>query len=747
MIPFSRKNGILIALIAFAFLVFCVRFDIRMLDVTNTEWLMHWSLDTGSYYLMENYYRQSAWHFPEIGLFTGYAYPTITAIGTNDIVSLFAVVTKIFSSILPQSFQYFGIWLLLCYFMQAFWSYHFLKTLSVYRCKNFSELEFFFASLFFITATPLLFRAGHPNMCMHAFFLAAFTNYFSFSTPQKKFYALWIIIGVATTIHLYTTAMLLLISLATTVDLFNRKKITFLQLTGANLISAGIVGVLLYLLGFFYLSFDTVQAEGFGNFSANLNTFFNSRGYSQIFSELKSSSFGQYEGFAYLGAGVFFILFFIFSNYIFIFFKKNSEKEFQKNNSEKNNSENFSEKKFKIDRPELYPILFVTGLFFIYALSLKIGWGDKLIYEYRLGGFTQKIFNGLRGSGRFIWPVFYLLLGFIFTSDFDFKKKSQQLRSIILIAAFLLQTYDTQKLYHLNEQKIYTCTGDCLHEKWLPIIAESDRVILYKPYGWSYVHGDDFYSFTHAAQILNKPITNGYCARPDEATQSKYKEKLYALFSAGNLGDNDKSIIISNPERNAELVPLAQNNSCKTFLYDGYLLTVPNGLTKTQKLLSQLPDCKPVKIERETIADFLNKYKTETIFCVTEEEASYKLNDATRKAFTDVGIDKMKNFGWCQTLMAVIHHGYAIFGDIQPEGVHDISFSQGQILSGYIFKTSVQLQATGNIQKEKAALKIDGKSVSETHRGINFVVLDAAGKVIKCVNFDTYETCERVLVY
>ena len=778
---FLLKYGTIIALLTVSFFVFCLRFDIRILNVTNTEWLMHWSLDTGSYYLMENYFRQSAWHFPEIGIFTGPEYPTVTAIGTNDIVSLFAVGTKFLSPVLPERFQYFGIWLLLCYLMQAYWAFRFLKILAAYRQIALSEAEIFVGSLFFITAPLLLFRAGHPNMCMHAFFLAAFCNYFGTATPRKKIYIQWLLVFISTTIHLYTTAMLLVIGVALTVDLWNRKKISFLKLIGANLASATIVGVLLYFLGFFYLPFNTVQAEGFGKYSSNLNTFFNPQGYSQIFSDLKNSTEGQYEGFAYFGAGVFFILFIIvFSGLLKFFYKiifiqkEIIEKEFFHNETVQKNlqeEKSFEKNKTKIvlpknlrERPELFPILFITFLFFIYALSDKIGWNGSMIYEYRLGEFTQKIFHSLRGSGRFIWPVFYLLLGFILTTDFGFRKQTESysqsedlfrsefqnpnsnvLRLLILVIAFILQSYDTQKLYHLHDEKITYCNGNCTYEKWLPIIAEADRVVMYKPYGWSYVSGTDFYVFWQAAMTLHKAITTGYCARPDEATQNKYTEQLHTHFEAGDLGDEKKSIIISNPQSCADLVPLAKNNSCKTFIYDGYLLTVPNALAKTQNLLAQLAGCKPVTIEKQTIGDFLNKYKNETIFCIAEQEASYKLTDDARNALAAAGIEKMKTFGWCNTLMAVIYQGRAVYSDIKTEGVHDTSFAVGQKINGFVFGTDVQLRSTGNIQKLQGYIIIGGKkSITGPGRGINFAVMDKNNTVIKIACFDTYDSPERV---
>ncbi len=773
---FFLKFGTIIALFAVAFLVFCLRFDIRMLNVTNTQWLMHWSLDTGSYYLMENYFRQSAWYFPEIGIFTGPEYPTVTAIGTNDMVSLFAVGTKFLSPVLPEHFQYFGIWLLLCYLMQAFWAYRFLKILAAYRRIALSDAEIFFGSLFFITAPLLLYRAGHPNMCMHAFFLAAFCNYFGTATPRKKIYVQLMLVFLCTTIHLYSTAMLLVIGVALTVDLWNRKKISFPQLIGANLASAATVGVLLYFLGFFYLPFDTVQAEGFGKYSSNLNTFFNPQGFSQIFSDLKNSTEGQYEGFAYLGAGVFFILFLIavsgllkfiykiisaqnkffqnkfFQNKFFQnkFFQKN------KNKNETNISQNLFQKKSR-ERPELYPILFVTVLFFIYALSNKIGWNGSMIYEYRLGEFTQKIFHGLRGSGRFIWPVFYLLLGYVLTSDFgfrisDFQRTKSETRNpksnvqhlIILLASFALQTYDTQKLYHLHDEKIKYCNGNCTYEKWLPIINEAQRVLMYKPYGWSYVRGGDFYDFWQAAMTQHKAITTGYCARPDVATQSKYREQLHRNFIKGDWGDEKNSIIISNPENSADLVPLVKNNSCKTFIYDGYLITVPNTLFKTQSLLAQLPDCKPATIEKQTIADFMNKYKNETVICVAEEEASYKLDSAARKALADAGIEKMTTFGWCNTLAAVIWHGRAVFSEIKPEGVYETKFQAGKNLNGFVLGASVLLRTTGNIHAERAEINIGGKSIGTMRRGINFAVIDKNNIVIKTASFDTYDASERV---
>ena len=88
---------------------------------TNINWLLSVYHDWGQHYLGWAYYRNEPWTFPLENIDKLY-YPVGTNVGLMDSIPLMAFIFKIFSPILPENFQYLGIWLFLCHYMVAFYA-------------------------------------------------------------------------------------------------------------------------------------------------------------------------------------------------------------------------------------------------------------------------------------------------------------------------------------------------------------------------------------------------------------------------------------------------------------------------------------------------------------------------------------------------------------------------------------------------------------------------------------------------
>lgn len=87
---------------------------------------------------------------------------------------LFAFPFKLISNLLSTSFQYTGSWILLCFVLQAIFSWKLLEKIT----KNF-WLKFL-GSIYFILAPPLLWRLhGHPQFLGQWLILAAIYLYLS----------------------------------------------------------------------------------------------------------------------------------------------------------------------------------------------------------------------------------------------------------------------------------------------------------------------------------------------------------------------------------------------------------------------------------------------------------------------------------------------------------------------------------------------------------------------------------------
>lgn len=101
-------------------LVFVALYGVRVLNPTCVDWILNnASPDPSQHYLGWEFFRRSAVRLPYIGANYSAIYPYRTSILFTDSIPLLALLAKLFSPPLPQHFQYFGIWGLLCYALQG----------------------------------------------------------------------------------------------------------------------------------------------------------------------------------------------------------------------------------------------------------------------------------------------------------------------------------------------------------------------------------------------------------------------------------------------------------------------------------------------------------------------------------------------------------------------------------------------------------------------------------------------------
>lgn len=161
------------------------------------------------------------------------------------------------------------------------------------------------------------------------------------------------------------------------------------------------------------------QADGFKAYSFNLNSFFNPRGFSRFIPNLDSASDFQHEGFAYLGAGAIGLLIIcVVINCINQFvIKKN---------------------RIKIQSTDL--ILICIGIIYLLiALSPVISFGNKELFEIPIPSLLAKMWAFFRATGRFIWPVWYLL---VIYSVRKMQELGIKAGIIILSSCMILQIFD-----------------------------------------------------------------------------------------------------------------------------------------------------------------------------------------------------------------------------------------------------------------------------------------------------------------
>jgi len=123
-----KKHQILLLTILVAllgFVVFVCIYGFEVIDVTNTRWLYS-AEDLTQHYYGWVFYRNADWTFP-IGLFNTLSYPEYGSIVFTDSIPLFAIFFKLISRLLPETFQYLGLFGLICYILQGVFAFTLLR--------------------------------------------------------------------------------------------------------------------------------------------------------------------------------------------------------------------------------------------------------------------------------------------------------------------------------------------------------------------------------------------------------------------------------------------------------------------------------------------------------------------------------------------------------------------------------------------------------------------------------------------
>lgn len=456
----------------------------HLLDFSYDAWLLTAGPDQIQYYTGWLMYRQAEWSWP-LGMISSYAYPSGISISYTDSIPLLAIFFKIFTNWLPMVFQYTGLWLLLCFILQGIFSYLLLE--KFFKNKVLSLL----GSVFFILSPIMLFRmGGHFALAGHWLILAAWWLFF---TKDRLSWLAWLTVtGLALLVHPYLLFMVFFVAVLQAVDLLLIKKTISLKK-----FTLFILSLLTYLffcgfiLGLFQIEQST--ATGYGDFSMNLNALFNPMTWSGVLSD-RPSIFYQAEGFNYLGLGIIFLL--IFS--LVIFFREKNKLESLKNN--------------------WLLILFCLFLTLL-ALSHIVTWDDHILFQIHWPKLIiDNIFGIFRSSGRFFWPVYYLIMLGVILSV---KKLKFKQAVIVLCLALFIQIYDlSHKIIERSQEyqnKTYISLNNQIISEYLPKYQHLSFLPVINHKYFSY--------FVLEAAENNLSINDGYFARePKNMSVNKQKE-------------------------------------------------------------------------------------------------------------------------------------------------------------------------------------------------------------------------------
>lgn len=379
------------------------------LQPTNIAWLEQG--DPAQHYLGWQFFRYSDWSFP-IGLNPNYGLDISNAIIFSDSNPLLAFLFKPFSKYLPEPFQYFGIWLLICFILQAWFSAKLIGLVTR------SQVIILLGGCLFCFAPPMLGRIhGHFSLVGHFLILASL--YLALSPSPNRRILSWagLLVACALT-HAYLLAMVGLVWSADIVDRVIKRSLR----PRRAVLEAALIFCVTFLAcwqaGYFSVS-DGVIAEGYGYYRMNLLSILDPTGWSYVLCDIPQSS-GDYEGFNYLGLGILFLGLSVIP--ILIDAQTGIVKAI-------------------INRPVL---LFAMVLLAIFALSNTLGLA-ALNFYFPIPEPLLVIANIFRSSGRMFWPVFYIMVFLIIF--LVIRGYSKNVAATLLVLGLLIQIVDTSSAW------------------------------------------------------------------------------------------------------------------------------------------------------------------------------------------------------------------------------------------------------------------------------------------------------------
>lgn len=296
--------------------IFILIYGVQVLDGTYVDWIRNATGDFSQSYYGWSFYRASAWHFPP-GLMDSVAYPSLTSIIYIDSVPLFNFIFKVLSPLLPETFQFFGIWGLVCFVLNAA-----LGSCCVYRLTRSPLYSTACSPLFALCTFAMQRLYTHTALAANWVILAGILLVLMTfdKSDRRRYMLLWaalFAVGVSVNIYYLPILGIIMVFFCIYRCVTLRSGMPVLSVFASSLL--GVVVAFWFFGGFYHLSSNSgATASSIGSLSANLNTLFNPMdtglyltGFKGLLPSRGLARFGQYEGYAYLGAGLIAALVFV----------------------------------------------------------------------------------------------------------------------------------------------------------------------------------------------------------------------------------------------------------------------------------------------------------------------------------------------------------------------------------------------------------------------------------------------------
>ncbi len=488
------------------FLTVAGTLGLSLVDPTEYEWLLHgdWNL----HFLGWHLYRRGPWTFP-IGATPLLAWPVGSSVGLTDSIPLAAILFKPFSPFLPDTFQFIGLWFLLCFMLHGVFA-----VLLMRLATSQPSLHILGAGLLMLSPM-LFFRIGHPALMAHWLILASLWLYFkdSATAPDRRRLVAWAsVVGLGAAIQPYLWLMVVALMVAAHARVALAMPSKALHVAAHVALTLAWSVIVLWQSGDFIVSRAAgLEVAGVGAWSMNLLSLMTPAQGSTLFGPgpFTYATPGQYEGYAYLGAGM---LLLAAVALVTLLTSRPSSGWLPR---------------AILHLPLLLAFLFLTLL----ALGPAVTVGSRTLFEYSSEWWGPlRVF---RSSGRMFWPVYYALVFGILTSV---SRLRHSLAALLFVIALALQAADVSgSMLVLREARTFGFRNPLQSRFWQRVPRRYQRLVLIPS---NLCTRDDFVQYTPFSLLAGRmglAINAGITARYDVKKAATYCERLGSEVEAGSI--------------------------------------------------------------------------------------------------------------------------------------------------------------------------------------------------------------------
>jgi hypothetical protein len=371
---------------------------------TNIEWLNVG--DRAMHTLGWMFFRAAPWGNPP-GLSPNLGVELSNSIALVDGLPLFALPLKLVAGWLPQPFQYWGDWLLLCFVLQAVFAYAIAREMLAGR------LVALCAAAFALITPAYIFRIEmHLALSGHWTILAGLYLYVRRVPPRLWMWPL--LVGLTAGIHAYLLALVMGLWLVALIERLWAKRMGRSAALAELAIGFAAVLAVLWAAGFFVTG--SIGTYGYGDYKLNLLwPLLTYKGWSQLVPDLPHTKY-DYEGLSFLGIGILALLVLsLLTGAV-------------------------AQLRTTVTRRWL-PLAIMLALMTIFALSNNLSFGDIHLLTVPLPKSLENLASTFRSTGRFVWPLLYFVtIGAVIMLG---RRLRALIAVSIIVAAFAAQAVDS----------------------------------------------------------------------------------------------------------------------------------------------------------------------------------------------------------------------------------------------------------------------------------------------------------------